>query len=136
VSNKSRGTAFENKIKHLFESWGFFMTRAAGSFGVDLVGFKKGVNPLLINVKLKRVYLGPAERKQLIEDARKYDAIPLVAYRHVEKGKKKGKPCIQIVTEKWKGLEDRALVEAPGNRSLLLGPLEGLNLLPLYIHRE
>jgi Holliday junction resolvase len=110
---KAKGTAFENKVKHLFEGCGFFMTRAAGSFGVDLIGIKKDTRPLFINVKLKRVYLGPSERKQMLDDANKYDAIPLVAYRHVEKGKKNGKPYIQRVTEKWSNQAEKATLEAP-----------------------
>lgn len=110
---KRKGTVFENKVKHLLEEWGYLVTRAAGSFGVDLIGIKKERLPIFVNVKLKRVYLGPVERKQMRDDAEKYGAIPILAFKHIPDGKKNGKPYLQLITEKWSSPVKAVILEAP-----------------------
>lgn len=110
---KRKGTVFENKVKHLLEEWGYLVTRAAGSFGIDLIAIKKERLPIFVNVKLRNIYLGPKERKQMVYDAEKYDAIPILAFKYVPIGKKNGKPYIQLITEKCSSLEVAVILEAP-----------------------
>jgi Holliday junction resolvase len=96
---KSKGTRLENEFKEYFTKWGYLVTRAAGSFGIDLIALKKNCKPALINVKWRRVYCSPQERKELIEDAERVGGIPILAYKHINKGKKNGKHCIEILKD-------------------------------------
>lgn len=93
---KTKGSVLERNFKAYFEKFGYHVNRAAGSFGIDLVAIKKDAPPLFINVKWRRVYCGPAERKQLEKDAIEYGAIPIIAYKHIPKGKKNGIHCIWL----------------------------------------
>ena len=95
VKTKAKGTRIENEFKCYFEKWGYLVTRAAGSFGIDLVAMKKGYKPLLINVKALRKYCGPAERKELIENAYKVDGYPVLAYIHIPRNRKRGKHAVE-----------------------------------------
>jgi Holliday junction resolvase len=94
---KAKGTKLEHDFRDYFVKWGYLVTRAAGSFGIDLVALKKDYKPVLINVKWKRVYCGPDERKELIDDANRVNGIPILAYKYVPKGKKNGKHCIEFL---------------------------------------
>jgi Holliday junction resolvase len=112
-NTKAKGSVLENEFKAYFEKWGYIVTRAAGSFGVDLVAIKKDFKPVLINVKWLRKYCGPAERQKLLDDAKKVGGIAVLAYKFIPRGKKRGKHAIDTVED----------VKKRGVR-ILLGPLE------------
>lgn len=96
-NKKAKGSNLERDIKRYFERWGYIVTKSGGSFGIDLIAIKKDLPPILINVKWLRKYLSKKEREELLKDAEKTDGIPLLAYKHVPKGKKNGKHCIEII---------------------------------------
>ena len=93
---KRKGTNLENEFKDIFEKHDFIVTRAAGSFGIDLVGMKYNHKNILINVKWIRNYCGPKERKELLYIATRLDAIPILAYKSK---KRYGKRMIEILTD-------------------------------------
>jgi Holliday junction resolvase len=93
---KAKGSLLERNFKAYFEKFGYHVTKAGGSFGIDLVAIKKDCPPLFINVKWRYNYCGPAERQQLEKDAIKYGAIPVIAYKHIPKGKKNGRHCVWL----------------------------------------
>jgi Holliday junction resolvase len=95
---KAKGSVLENEFKRYFEKWNYMVLRSAGSFGIDLIALKKDCKPVLINVKWKRVYCGPDERKELIDDANRVNGIPVIGYKFIEKNKKNGKHMIEIIT--------------------------------------
>jgi Holliday junction resolvase len=107
---KKKGSVLENEFKRYFEKWNYLVLRSAGSFGIDLVAIKKNYKPVLINVKWKRNYCGPAERKELIDDADRVNGIPILAYKYVSKGKKNGKHCIEFLKD-FKSRGDFLLLE-------------------------
>lgn len=126
INCKAKGTRLENEFKQYFEKWGYLVTRAAGSFGIDLIGLKFNCPPLLVNVKWKRVYCGPSERKELIDDASKIGGLAVLAYKHVEKGKKNGKHCIEILNGP-KEIQSNPVVLEPLNH--LPSPADAIEIL-------
>ena len=98
-NTKAKGTKLEHDFRRYFEKWGYHVIRAAGSFGIDLIAIKKDHPPILINVKWLKKYLSKSEKYQMLEDARKTGGIPVLAYKHVPKGKKNGKHCIERIFE-------------------------------------
>jgi Holliday junction resolvase len=95
-NKKSKGSKLEREFKEYFQKFGYHVSRAAGSFGIDLVAVKKDSPPLFINVKWKRNYCGPAERKELEKDSFDFGALPVIAYKFTPKGKKNGRHCISF----------------------------------------
>lgn len=114
---KNKGSNLERDFKKYFEKWGYLVTKSGGSFGIDLIGLKFMSPPLLVNVKWKRVYCGPSERKELIDDANKIGGLAILAYKYIEKGKKNGKHCIEILNLPIKSIQsNRRVVLEPLNR--------------------
>src|SRR5690348_1326970 len=93
-NTKANGTVLENEFKAYFEKWGYLVVRSAGSLGIDLVAIKKGFKPVLINVKWLRKYCGPAERKQLLDDAQKAGGIAVLAYKYIPPRKRRGRHAL------------------------------------------
>lgn len=93
---KEKGSNLERDFKQIFEKEGYHMTKAGGSFGIDLVGMKYQHKNILINVKWIRNYCGPKERKELLDIAMKLDAIPILAYKSKQRY---GKRTIEILQD-------------------------------------
>lgn len=112
IKTKAKGTRIENEFKRYFEKWGYHVTRAAGSFGIDLIAMKKGYKPLLINVKAKRKYCGPAERKELIQDSKKVDGYAVLAYVHIPKNRKRGKYAVEKLEDDFNSRASPLVLES------------------------
>lgn len=84
MNRKAKGSAKERQSKALFESEGWYVTKAGASLGVaDLVALKQGERPRLIQVKCSdRPYhnFGPAERGELRDVAKAAGATPELAW--------------------------------------------------------
>ncbi|MEM4099029.1 MAG: restriction endonuclease, partial [Candidatus Micrarchaeaceae archaeon] len=79
--NYIKGRNLEYLIKNKLEKRGFYVTRAAGSKGVDLIAIKRnktggGVRVLMVSCKTTG-YVPPQEREELSYLAKKYGAEPL-----------------------------------------------------------
>lgn len=98
-NTKRKGSNLELAFKRYFTHWGYLVTKAGGSFGVDLVAIKKDHKPVLVNVKWHRNYCGPAERQELLIDAERTGGMPILAYKHIPKGKTKGIHCIELLRD-------------------------------------
>lgn len=77
------GADFERNLKLWLEDCGYQVIRSAGSKGAaDLVAFRVGTDPLLIQCKLSNGLIPPAERVGLMEAHRHLaHSHPIVAYR-------------------------------------------------------
>lgn len=98
---KKKGGNLELDFKKIFQEHGYHVTKAGGSFGIDLVGMKYNHKNILVNVKWIRNYCGPKERKELLDTANKLDAIPILAYKSKQRY---GKRTIEVLKDvKTKG---------------------------------
>lgn len=80
-ANRNAGDYFERSTKAALDAVGFWVIRAAGSFGVaDVVAMRARSAPLLIACKTNGV-LPRAEREALVEAAQKAGARPVLATR-------------------------------------------------------
>lgn len=81
MTNRHRGDYFERQTRDALRAVGWVVIRGAGSMGpADLVALRADMRPLLISCKLHG-RIGPAERLDLMEYARKAGARPLLALR-------------------------------------------------------
>lgn len=112
INTKAKGSRIELKFKEYFKSFDYHVTKAGGSFGIDLVAIKKDKPNLFINVKALRKYCGPKERKELIDLSIKHGALPILAY----KLKSYGKYCIEV-------LNPTDHVKTGLSNSVILGPI-------------
>lgn len=100
LKTKSKGTRIEHTFKRYLEEFGYYVCRAAGSFGVDLVAIKKDVPPLFVNVKALRKYCSPKERLELVELSKKFGTQPILAYVTKTYPEKRGRYCLENLRDK------------------------------------
>jgi Holliday junction resolvase len=80
-SNRQRGDYFERQTRDALEAHGWFVIRAAGSYGpADIVALRAGNTPLLVSCKLSGS-IGPEERAVLTAHAEQAGARPVLAQR-------------------------------------------------------
>jgi Holliday junction resolvase len=81
VSNKRRGTAFENRVKKHLEEQGWFVLRAAGSHGcADLVAISPD-EVCFVQAKLGGPgAMPPAEWNELYQTAIRYGGVPVIVH--------------------------------------------------------
>jgi len=74
-----KGTYFENQVKKIFESKGYYVVRSAASRGVfDLIAIKDG-KPIGIQCKVGRI---PKRELEIIkETGRRYGIVPYTAIK-------------------------------------------------------
>ena len=96
-NTKQKGSRIELKFKKYLQSFGYYVTKAGGSFGIDLIAVKKDVPVLFINVKALRKYCGPAERKELVDLSKEYGVLPILAYVTKTSPEKRGKYVLEYI---------------------------------------
>ena len=79
MAHYRKGRRFEYHVKHHLEQQGYAVFRCAGSRPVDLVALKPGEPPLLVECKYGKSKLTEADRKALLELARKAGARLILA---------------------------------------------------------
>ncbi len=77
--SRAKGYRFEQKVKHLLSSEGFFCVRQGKSAFPDLVAINK--KTYLIECKVNK-YISKQEREALIDYEKKYNIIPIIAYNN------------------------------------------------------
>lgn len=92
----AKGADLEHDLQKIFRLAGWEITRAAASHGTDLMAIKDGLN-VVISAKWLRTYYRPHDRRDILKTAKKGKAIPLLAYKVYNKGKKTGIRCIEVV---------------------------------------
>jgi len=78
--SRAKGYRFEQKVKHLLSSEGFFCVRQGKSAFPDLVAINKK-KVYLIECKVNK-YISKQERKALLDYEKKYNIIPIIAYNN------------------------------------------------------
>lgn len=82
MSTATKGRAAEHEARATAETHGYYVLRSAGSKGAaDLVAFREGHAPLLIQVKAGKSAFGPVDRAKLVHLAGIAHGIPLLAER-------------------------------------------------------
>lgn len=81
MGNRQRGDYLERQAKAALENRGWWVIRAAGSYGAaDLVALRAHFEPLALSCKLNG-RIGPAERNALLTVADKTGLIPVICSR-------------------------------------------------------
>lgn len=96
-NTKAKGSRIELKFKKYLQSFGYYVTKAGGSFGIDLVAVKKDKPVLFVNVKALRKYCSPAERKEVVDLSEKHGAFPILAYLTKTSPEKHGKYVLEYL---------------------------------------
>lgn len=106
VKTKAKGTRLEHEIKKYLEHFGYYVIRAAGSFGIDLIAIRVDQRPLLINVKWRAKYLSKKEAEELMKEGRRIGCHPLLAFKFIKPGSLRGVLALKYLDAKenwvWK----------------------------------
>jgi len=106
--NYKRGTNFEREVARLYRQMGWFAQTSKGSHGVDVVAISPTYSVTVVDGHHSVAYpkqqlihfthchdrktgpwLAPEEKQRIIEEARQYGAVPMIAYR-IKTGKMRG----------------------------------------------
>jgi Holliday junction resolvase len=103
VQSKRKGTRLEHEIKQYLEHFGYYVIRAAGSFGIDLIAIRGDQRPLLINVKWRAKYLSRKEAEELMKEGRRIQCYPILAFKHYKIGSVRGQLTLKYLspTDSW-----------------------------------
>lgn len=92
MANTARqGATLEREVRQLLDDRGYLTARAAASAGtakVDVFAFHPEHGAVLVQCKLHDPRISPAERRGLTTVANVCYGVPVVAWRHVEKGRR------------------------------------------------